>query len=116
MILQKNCSKIIHDEFLKFFYINIEKTCIHTSFIKKNGPLSNKNETYKEFNTRLSLGNLYKIKFSIFNPIRTKYLHHNTLSSILEYDEEFFFAQIELNIEISILQRFPRESLILNSL
>ena len=65
---------------------------------------------------RLSLGNLCKIKFSIFNPIWIEYLHHNILNSTLEYDGESIFSQIELNIEISILQRFPRESLILNSL
>ena len=115
MILQDNCSKIINDEFKKFDCINIEKTCIYTSFILTNGPLSNKNKTYKEFNMTLSLGNLCKINISIFNPIWTKYLNHNILNSTLEYDG-LYFCSIELNIEISILQRFPNESLILNSL
>ena len=62
------------DEFYKFYCISIEKTCIHTSFILKNGPLSNKNKTYREFNMRLSLGNLCKIDISIFNSIWVKIL------------------------------------------
>ena len=43
-------------------------------FHLKNGPLSNKNKTYKEFNMRLFLGNLCKIDVSIFNSIWTKIL------------------------------------------
>ena len=65
---------------------------------------------------RLSLGNLCKIDISIINPIWTKCFRHNILNSTLEYDGESIFAQIELNIEISILQKFPKEILILNSL
>ena len=60
------------DEFKEFYCINTEKTCIHTSFILKNGLLSNKNKTYKEFKMRLSLGNLCKIDISIFNSIWAK--------------------------------------------
>ena len=60
---------------------------------------------------RFSLGNLCKINISIFNPIWTKYFHHNILNSTLEYDSENIFAQIELNIEISILQRFLKKKL-----
>ena len=55
MVLQVNCSKIMSDEFLKFYCINIEETWMHTSFIFKNDLLSNKNKIYKEFNMRLSL-------------------------------------------------------------
>ena len=65
---------------------------------------------------RLSLGNLCRINISIFNPIWTKYFHHDILNSTLEYDGESIFAQIELNIDMFILQRVPKESLILNSL
>ena len=65
---------------------------------------------------RLSLGNLCKINISIFNRIWTKYFHHDILNSTLEYDGESIFSQIELNIEVFILQRFLKESLILNSL
>ena len=65
---------------------------------------------------RLFLRNLYKINISIFNPIWTKYFHHSILNFTLEYDGESIFAQIELNIEVFILQGFPKESLMLNSL
>ena len=65
---------------------------------------------------KLSLRNLCKINIFIFNPIWTKYFHHNILNSTLEYDGESIFTQIELNIEVFILQRFRKKSLILNSL
>ena len=48
---------------------------MHTHiFILKYGSLSNKNKTYKEFNMRLSLGNLCKIDISMFNSIWEKVL------------------------------------------